>query len=651
MEKDYKLLFAYYPFEDILQGDGINLSDEFLFRIEIKEKEEGKGITLYGERKKSPIASDVGPYKEYSFLSGIKAIVGENGTGKTRFLKALMEDGYKIEEQYNPKTKAVSNRKAFIVAVIIKSVIHIRHSLPNGYSFDYVDNTDCKYKVEPPLQTRKNRRETANDFSPSTLIPNTTKIFLSNGSYNEWAVTRRSSFMKATYICLNPVALDKLRSSYYKNLFNLNENIYTDDMTHYWNTKAVKERKNYDFQKICNFRFYKSILGNEDYYHLLKFRNLHIKKYKSINDILSEEDIDYLNGKYDRNNSPFRSSNSYSDVRDVIVPGIRWNAWQCYVLEQKLKKDNSAEITLYINLLFEIACKKWKEIKADKIKDKKGLVAKIRRELKKIDNTNYFIEALKEIKAYEGVGGREYKYSENYEGFCKCLDLIDNSYSRQEPGGRVNSFVLRYIVMDEPGLASGESAKINFYSWISLLQDFSKISGDNYENVQRNVLLMIDEIDLYLHPEWQRIFLKQFLDDISLILPDRTIQLIITTHSPIMLSDFTSDSIVYLRKTKEGSEILQPTDELQTFGKDIHTLLNDSFYLKGTMGVIAENFINEQISLAWKLLKNKNKRSDKEVSILEQRTKLIGNDVIRQRLEVMLEWIKEGYVLNDSNDI
>ena len=113
-----------------------------------------------------------------------------------------------------------------------------------------------------------------------------------------------------------------------------------------------------------------------------------------------------------------------------------------------------------------------------------------------------------------------------------------------------------------------------------------------YGNIP-NKLLLIDEVDLGLHPEWQRLWISDVLPLISEILcsDDQELQVIITTHSPIILSDILNQDIIYL-----GDGELQE----KTFGQNIYTLFNNSFFLDDVQGKFVSdklayisNFLNE----------------------------------------------------------
>lgn len=128
------------------------------------------------------------------------------------------------------------------------------------------------------------------------------------------------------------------------------------------------------------------------------------------------------------------------------------------------------------------------------------------------------------------------------------------------------------------GLSSGEMSILNLLGRI--------FSGKKHYGNITNKLLLIDEVDLGLHPEWQRLWVSDVLPLISEILcsDDQELQVIITTHSPIILSDILNQDIIYL-----GDGQLKE----KTFGQNIYTLFNNSFFLEDVQGkFVSKKLVN-----------------------------------------------------------
>lgn len=184
------------------------------------------------------------------------------------------------------------------------------------------------------------------------------------------------------------------------------------------------------------------------------------------------------------------------------------------------------------------------------------------------------------------------------------------------------------------GLSTGE---FNF------LKLFSKIAGLTHEDSNgepyvennithkvrcENIFLYFDEVDLSMHPEWQRQCVDWILQFVDTHFKNCKVQIIITTHSPIMLSDFPKNNVLYLWKDEEGSHAEKR--DIKTFGNNIHTLFMDSFFLNdaGTMGAYAEKKIN---AIAGDLKNVRNIKSDNTLKIIDN----IGDDIIRNKLKQM----------------
>ncbi|MBR4291064.1 MAG: AAA family ATPase [Oscillospiraceae bacterium] len=172
---------------------------------------------------------------------------------------------------------------------------------------------------------------------------------------------------------------------------------------------------------------------------------------------------------------------------------------------------------------------------------------------------------------------------EVYMSFCKYIsDLLRKKYS----------FVLSNLSIGMSELSSGERAMQNICAWMTIASNSAireKLSQD------KNILLLLDEVDLYMHPEWQRRFLDFMARELELQFPDYRIQVVITTHSPLILSDVPSGNIIYLGRKSSRCRIENGPEKTETFGANIFTLLKDSFYLERSLGEFAYNRIRKVI--------------------------------------------------------
>ena len=137
-------------------------------------------------------------------------------------------------------------------------------------------------------------------------------------------------------------------------------------------------------------------------------------------------------------------------------------------------------------------------------------------------------------------------------------------------------------------LSSGE--KQQAYSISALvyhLKNLDSVSDDNSSSERvayPYIQLVLEEVELYYHPELQRQLIKNILDGIKQanLRHIKWISICIVTHSPFVLSDIPSNNVLALRK--DGDDV----SKIPCFAANIHEMLKLSFFLKhGTAGDLA----------------------------------------------------------------
>jgi predicted ATP-binding protein involved in virulence len=86
------------------------------------------------------------------------------------------------------------------------------------------------------------------------------------------------------------------------------------------------------------------------------------------------------------------------------------------------------------------------------------------------------------------------------------------------------------------------------------------------DQLQSEAIVLIDEIELHLHPEWQ----QRIIGDLRRTFPNA--QFIVSTHSPQVLTTVTPEHIVHLRATDDGIVAEQETEP--TFGAKAGNVLS-----------------------------------------------------------------------------
>ena len=168
--------------------------------------------------------------------------------------------------------------------------------------------------------------------------------------------------------------------------------------------------------------------------------------------------------------------------------------------------------------------------------------------IKEIDNLDLRIKWVKKIK------NRGYL---NFE-----LNIIKNE-------NLVNYFYL----------SSGEKTMISYFAnLVNAIMEFNNIDNKTF-------IILIDEVELHLHPEWQRNFIEymnRFFSKTSL--ENVKFQFIIATHSPFVLSDITQEQIIVVNGQNSDNEY-------NTFGANIYDIFEKGFFLDNSIGLCSEEFI------------------------------------------------------------
>lgn len=206
------------------------------------------------------------------------------------------------------------------------------------------------------------------------------------------------------------------------------------------------------------------------------------------------------------------------------------------------------------------------------------------------------------IKYFEGKSSRDtpfinrdalkilisnFKNSEEYghfQGNAYKIEVSSSSLSNKDIN--FNFIELLMVEFSElfsvqfENLSDGEIVYFNTFS--SIFMEIRKASKDG-----RDCVLVLDEPDLNLHPEWCR----RFIDDcITLVnnYSDVNIQFIIATHSPYMISDVPKENVFSLEVKEKMVEIKRAE---KSFAANIIDILSDTFFLDYSIGEFARKKI------------------------------------------------------------
>lgn len=210
--------------------------------------------------------------------------------------------------------------------------------------------------------------------------------------------------------------------------------------------------------------------------------------------------------------------------------------------------------------------------------------------------------------------GRESNFSA-YERFQRLCDLHEEGLIDEV------SFCLRkddtndLIRFDE--LSDGEQMVLGRMALFHLLEG------------QQDALLLLDEPETHFNDKWKR----EIIDIIDAAIGQTANDVLISTHSAIVLSDVFNDEIVMMQKTVEGSGIRSVTE--QTFATDPSALMMTVFEADDSIGKRAQEFIEGKLCEAT--------GSAADIQQLEQLISRMGSGFYRSELRTLLnKWKGAG---------
>ena len=232
-----------------------------------------------------------------------------------------------------------------------------------------------------------------------------------------------------------------------------------------------------------------------------------------------------------------------------------------------------------------------------------------------LDEYNFGIENDYNFKEDIGTyASRRIQFTLNYNdtvgSFLTCyLDAVTNQN-------------LAYSI-EWAGISSGHKAYINlFANFHSIL---NKIN-------EENVIICIDEGDLYFHPKWQTEFLYKIINVLPKLMNSRC-QIFLTTHSPFLISDLPKSNLLFVQKNDRIDNLtVIPNDTIdgETFGGNIGDLYLDAFFMQGSL---ISYFAASKIKLLISRIKNESfEVSNQDRIFISQ----IGEEIIQMQLNDLI---------------
>jgi len=543
-------------------------------------------------------------------ITNVTAIVGENGAGKTMLLDFIKKN-----------LACFWGTKSIIIGKISNEKIIAFHSFGRNKAIK-CDNDIIEIKPFP-----ENKNESfANGFlkkqtGVKTLFDDTDCIFFSN------------------------IADFRNEVEEY-NLINISTNhlLISDKKLEY--EKGFCSQTDSEIAIHCERDFEREIEFIHDYY-----QNKNLLPFKLPNEIIIKSRIDYFDKKSEivniLKNKVGEDAEIFKFIKEMIaelnkIPSSNINPFMTTPLK---KLQSVVPCNIFLHVFYEL-CKSynipdpdfWEKLKKLKANDLRkngfnigGLLKRLRKlnltdeNYKKwISGAHIFVAKLGKIVSN---AERENNDTEIILSYNKFMPLIKDYRSSYLLDGN--------LIFKWRDMSSGEKALLNIFSRFHSLSDSQEKSIN--KKLKKDLIILIDEGELYLHPRWQQRFLKILLD---FLITDyaykvqgvkRNIQIILTTNQPIIASDLPKNNIVFINSS---NKIIESQKRDETFGANIHNLLADSFFLdKNYIGSFAKLKIDKLIEI----ITNVERVNEENIKIAEKLINMIGEPIVKNKLIQMLE--------------
>ena len=247
-----------------------------------------------------------------------------------------------------------------------------------------------------------------------------------------------------------------------------------------------------------------------------------------------------------------------------------------------------------------------------------------------IVNLDYWI---KDARSRTGDGGL---YEKLLHEFFRVVGEITEGVTIQFVEVRPQTFEI--IVRTDDGeipLEAVSQGMISLMGWVGvLLQRFYEVydDADGADPRHRYALVLMDEIDAHLHPNWQRTLVPK----LEKVFPNA--QFIATTHSPLVVAGMQPEQVFRFARGADGKVARLPVEADMLAGRADQILTGDLFGLATTLAPVTEEVMRRYTELLGKSRRDEVEEREFQSlrPVLQARIPPSGETPVERRVQELL---------------
>jgi predicted ATP-binding protein involved in virulence len=247
-----------------------------------------------------------------------------------------------------------------------------------------------------------------------------------------------------------------------------------------------------------------------------------------------------------------------------------------------------------------------------------------------IEAYKFCLDPLSDQKTFERWFKRMTQSSIQKRSEFPSLDVVERSIIACIPGAKRFYFDIELdetvVELEEEGLVPFNSLSDGFRNMVAMIADIAHRAfrlNPHFEydaaRLSKGVVL-IDEVDLHLHPKWQRRVVK----DLQKAFPN--LQFIVTTHSPFILQSAQNDEVIDVSRDRDrkyiddlNTDLIGPSPEDSVENKSIEDIAESVMGIEVPQRSARFQEMYEAAQKYYLLLKNETAESREEKDALKRR--------------------------------